>query len=141
MKLVLRITMILLAALLVVGGLLALRQSSVGQMLLDRAAFRQGGPAAGFEGRGSGRGRPEGFPALPPAGFEAQRPEGFLDLRAAGFEGRDGQHNQGPSLLGLAEVGKNLGLMAIAGSLIATGVWLVQRGRRERPQPEQGVAQ
>lgn len=108
MKIILRTTLLLLAALLVVGGLLALRQTALGSTIL-------GGEVSRVEGL------PDGF---------AEHEEGSF-RPGHGGRGEHGDHaDQGPSWVGFAEVGKNLGIIAASIALVSAGTWLVQRPRK-----------
>jgi hypothetical protein len=107
MKRFFRTLVILAAALVVVGGLYAFRQSSLGQSLVSA---------------GSGAGVERGGP-----------PSGFSEGAPAGLEGGGGHEGHGPSLMGLVTVGKNLAIIAVSVTLIALGARMLQPGQRGRP--------
>lgn len=105
MKIVVRTTLLLFAALLVVGGVFALRQTALGSTMLGGEVSRIGGLPDGFADHDEGQFRPQG-------------------------RGGHGDHaEQGPSWVGFAEVGKNLGIIAASIALVSAGTWLVQRKR------------
>lgn len=119
MKLLSRTLIILLAALLVAGALLVFGQSSLATQL--RAADpRAADHGEGFVGRPGHGERGAGFAA-------GERPEGAAD--GAGFvarpEGHGGDH--GPSLLGLADLGRNLLKIAVIVTIFAAGAFLLGR--------------
>lgn len=116
MKTVLRTLAILAAALLVVAGLLAFRQSSYGQSLASAGHDR---------GRFSEEGR------APPDVAAQQR-----DAAApSGIAGRGGPESHGPNLFAVVELLKNLAIVAVSVTLIALGSWMLRRGRRDDPRP------
>lgn len=117
MKLVLRTAVLLAAALVVTGALLAFGRTTMAERLLanrpGHAHVERDGPPGGFEGR------PEG------------RPEGF------GGQGRGDRH--GASLFGLGELFKNLVLIGIVVAVVTLGARLIglarTRARRDPPAP------
>ncbi len=110
MKIFTRTALILVAAMLVVGLFYALVQSPWGTALGTGGHHGEDGAHASFVGGA----RPEGF-----AGRE--RPEGFA-----------GHEERGASLFGLAEVLKNLIIVAVIVMLITLGSRLF-RNRRDGP--------
>lgn len=122
MKLLLRTAAILAAALLVVAGLFAFRQTSLGQSLASSGHNRGGYSQEG---------------AAPPE--LAAQPDSAR--AAAGVAGRGGPERHGPSLFAAAELLKNLAIVAVSVTLIALGTWMMQRGRRDRPAPPKPLAE
>jgi hypothetical protein len=117
MKLISRTLIILAAALLVAGALFAFGQSSLAAQL--RAADHAAGE--GFAGR-PGRGeRGAGF-------ADDEHPEGAAGL-VGRPEGRGGDHDHGPSLLGLADLGRSLLKIAVIVALFAVAGLLLGRRR------------
>jgi hypothetical protein len=114
MKLLARIAVLLAAALVVVGAMLAFGRSGFAEPLRSQG---HGQERAGFERRDMPEG---GFAGRPEGGF-AGRPEGGFAGRPEG--GRGDRH--GPSLFGLAEVAKQLVKIAIIIALVVLGARLL----------------
>lgn len=111
MKTLFRTLAILAAALLVVAGLLAFRETSYGQSLATAGHDR-----GGYSWQ-------TGDASAPAAG---QSPSGFRDR---------GPESHGPSLFAAVELLKNLAIIAVSITLIALGSWMIQRGRRDQLPP------
>lgn len=128
MKLLARTLLILVAALLIAGALLAFGQSAFADQLRANAP-RGSEHSEGFAGHDES----EGFVGRPGRGERGER--GQLPADAASAEGfterttGHGEHYE-PSLLGLAKLGGSLLKIAVIVALFAVGTALL--GRRPR---------
>lgn len=122
MNTLLRTLAILAAALLVVAGLFAFRQTSYGQSLAstghDRGGFSQAAGASPEQAAGAGS-----------------------DATSAGVAGSSRSGSHGFNRFAAVELLKNLAIVAVSVTLITLGTWMVQRGRRDGPAPHEPLAE
>ncbi|MCX7791977.1 MAG: hypothetical protein N2378_15165 [Chloroflexaceae bacterium] len=114
MKTVFRIVAILASALLVVAGLLAFRETGPGQALASARPERDH-----FSREHS-----------PPPDMATRPHRGQAPFDTRSGPAGHGPENHGPSLSGAVEMLKNLAIIAVGITLVALGIWLVQRTRR-----------
>lgn len=108
MKIIFRTLAILAAAFVIVGGLYAFSQSSVGQSFTSTGTHVEG--------------------SSPPSTATSSSTDGASSVAPSGSS----HGSEGSSLMGLVSVGKTLGITAAVTALLALGERLLAWGRRKR---------
>lgn len=127
MKTLGRIAIILVAALIVTGAMLAFGQSTQSSSIVNRLSGR-----AGFEQRGAGR-RAQAEMQLPRGQTAGQPPANF-----EGFEGRGGGEMGGFNIAGIQPFIKNSIIVAgiVFVFVVVTLGWRMLRRGSRKPKPE-----